>query len=84
MRLQSLMASACSASNCALVAASFLNKRVCIHIAAGIVINFSGVHGIQSIPSHVTAAIVNQLTQPNANKDEPTQAHPLTIAKGTE
>lgn len=82
MRLQSLIASACKASNCILVAVSFLNKRVCIHIATGIVINFSGVHGNQSIPSHVTAATVNQLTQPIANKDEPTQAHPLTIAKG--
>lgn len=82
MRSQSLIASACNASSWALVTASFLNKRVCIHIAAGIVTNFSGVHGIHSIPSQVAAATVNQLVQPIASKAEPIQAHPLISAKG--
>ena len=50
----------------------------------GIVTSFSGVHGIQSIPNHVTAAMVNQLTQPIVNRDEPIQAHPLTNIKGIE
>jgi hypothetical protein len=79
---QSALASSYILFSASCVLVSFANIFRWIHIAAGIVINFSGVHGSQSIASQAAEAAVYQFDIPNNNMAEPIQAQPLINING--
>lgn len=79
---QSALASSYILFSAACVLVYFANIFRWIHIAAGIVINFSGVHGSHSIANQVAEAAVYQFDIPNNNMNEPTQAQPLINMNG--
>lgn len=78
---QSALASAYIMDNASLVLGSFLNSLVCIHIATGIVINFSGV-GPHNSANHVIPIVINGPRIPIVNRVNANQAGPLTMANG--